>query len=102
MAKKRSEAAVRDEDLIPIPQGHPISEEFAEELAEEAERGYADIKGWKREHVGRPSLSGNGTSPRVSLRITPELSAALQRRAGDEDKTVSEVARDAIARYVGA
>jgi hypothetical protein len=54
MARKRiDEDPVNDEDLIPIPKGQPISEEFAGELAREAERGYADIDKWKKEYVGR-------------------------------------------------
>lgn len=65
------------------------------------ERGYADIDKWERVPMGRPSLSGNGTSPRISFRVTPELSSALGRRANEEEKSVSEVAREAIARYVG-
>jgi len=56
---------VKDEDLIPIPPDQPISEEFAEELAEEAERGYSDIDKWERVQTSRPSLSGSGTSPRA-------------------------------------
>jgi hypothetical protein len=104
MSKNRVEiekAPVKDADLLPIPAGEPISEELAQELAEEAERGYADVDKWERVPLGRPSLSGNGTSPRLSFRITPELSSALGRRAAEEEKTVSEVAREAIARYVG-
>ena len=93
---------VKDEDLIPIPSGQPITEGFAEELADEAERGYADIHNWERVYRGRPSLSGKGSSPKVSFRITPALSSALERKAAEEEKTVSEVAREAIARYVGA
>lgn len=94
---------VKDEDLIPIPAGKEITEEFAEELANEAERGYADIDKWERVYRGRPSLGGGiGTSPRMSFRITPELSSALERKAAEKGKTVSEVVREAIARYVGA
>ena len=105
MPKKRAEVdadPVKDEDLIPIPAGQPISDELAEKLADEAERGYADVDKWERLPLGRPSLSGNGTSPRMSFRISSQLSAALVRKAGEEEKTVSEVAREAIARYVGA
>ncbi len=101
MAKKAiNEGPVKDEDLIPIPSGQPISEELAEELAEEAERGYADIDKWHHEYRGRPSLGGDGASPKMSFRITPELYLALQRKAIDEKKTISQATREAIARYV--
>lgn len=65
--KKRIEIdanPVKNEDLIPIPAGKEITEEFAEELAEEAERGYADVDKWERVYLGRPSLSKDGPSPR--------------------------------------
>jgi hypothetical protein len=100
MSKRvKSEGPVRDEDLIPIPKG-PISDELAEKLADEAERGYADIDNWQRVYIGRPSLSGNGTSPRMSFRLASDLHSALEQRAAAEGKTVSEAAREAIARYV--
>lgn len=103
--KKRIEIdgnPVKNEDLIPIPTGKEITEEFAEELAEEAERGYADVDSWERVYVGRPSLGGNGPSPRVSFRIASDLYASLERKAEREGKTVSEATREAIARYVDA
>jgi hypothetical protein len=71
------------------------------ELAAEAERGY-DLSKAKRRRVGRPSLGARGTSPRVSFRTTPELYRAAKRRAREEGRTVSELARDAVARYVGS
>ncbi|HEX3238515.1 MAG TPA: ribbon-helix-helix protein, CopG family [Solirubrobacterales bacterium] len=99
MTKEKELGPVKDEDLIPIPPG-PISEELADELADEAERGYADIENWNRVYVGRPSLSGNGSSPKMSIRMASDLHSALERRAASEGRSVSEVAREAIARYV--
>ena len=79
--------------------GLEITPEIADELADEAERGY-DLSKAKRRFVGRPSLSGNGTSPRMSFRITPELYLALEERAENEGRSVSDLAREAVARYV--
>lgn len=70
-------------------------------VADEAERGY-DLSKAKRQFVGRPSLSGNGTSPRMSFRITPELYLAMEERAEREGRSVSDLAREAVARYVGS
>lgn len=81
--------------------GRELTPQLEKELAEEAERGY-DLSEARTVYVGRPSLSGNGASPRMSFRITPELYLALERQAAAEEKTVSQVARDAIARYIGA
>lgn len=78
--------------------GAEITDEIAERLADEAEVGYelADAK-----RVGRRSLSGmSGSSPRVNFRMTAELQARAQERAEREGKTVSEIAREALERYV--
>jgi hypothetical protein len=80
--------------------GEEITPEIAEALAAEAERGY-DLSKAKRRRVGRPSLAGQGTSPRLSFRTTPDLYQAAQKRAEKEGRSVSDLAREAVARYVG-
>ena len=78
--------------------GVPITDELAEQLADEAEAGY-ELTAAKR--VGRKSLGGTGgTSPRVNFRMTAELQARAQARAEREGKTVSEIAREALEQYV--
>ena len=78
--------------------GVPITDEIAEQLADEAEAGY-DLNPSKR--VGRKSLAGaDGASPRVNFRMTAELQALAQARAEKEGKTISEIAREALERYV--
>jgi CRISPR-associated endonuclease/helicase Cas3 len=79
--------------------GAEISPRVADELATEAERGY-DLSKARRQRVGRPSLAGRGASPRVSFRTTPELYRAAKRRAAKERRTVSDLAREAVARYI--
>jgi hypothetical protein len=49
----------------------------------------------------RPSASV-ALRPRVSYRTTHELYRAAQRRAREEGRTVSDLAREAVARYVKA
>lgn len=46
--------------------GTGITLEVADALAAEAERGY-DLSKAKRRRVGRPSLAGAGSSPRLSF-----------------------------------
>ncbi len=78
--------------------GIPITDELAEQLADEAEAGY-QLTPAKR--VGRKSLGGtDGASPRVNFRMTAELQARAQARADREGKTVSEIAREALEQYV--
>jgi len=79
--------------------GLEVTPEVADALADEAERGY-DLSKAKRQFVGRPSLSGSGASPRMSFRITPELYLALEERAEKEGRSVSDLAREAVARYI--
>jgi Ribbon-helix-helix protein, copG family len=81
--------------------GRVLTPEIIEELAAEAERGY-DLSKARVVAVGRPSLSGNGTSPRLSLRIAPDVYEAASRRAKKEGLSMSELARRAIARYVAS
>lgn len=79
--------------------GAEISPRVGDALASEAERGY-DLSKAKRRRVGRPSLGRDGVSPRVSFRATPELYRAAKKRAEEEGRTVSDLAREAVARYV--
>jgi Ribbon-helix-helix protein, copG family len=90
----------RDEELR-SKSGELITPEIIEELAAEAERGY-DLSKARVVAVGRPSLSGSGTSPRVSLRIAPDVYEAAAERAEKEGLSMSELARRAIARYVAS
>lgn len=84
-----------------IKAGTEITPEIADALAAEAERGY-DLSKAKRQRVGRPSLAGTGTSPRLSFRTTPDLYRAAQERARKEGRSVSDLAREALARFVGS
>jgi len=79
--------------------GAEITPVIADSLAAEAERGY-DLSKAKRRRVGRPSLAGSGTSPRLSFRTTPDLYLAAQKRAKKEGRSVSDLAREAVARFV--
>ncbi len=91
MAKVKAKGKTRSET--------EITPEIADALADEAERGY-DLTKAKRRRAGRPSLGGGGASPRVSFRATPELYTAAQRRARKEGRTLSDLAREAVANYV--
>jgi hypothetical protein len=80
--------------------GTLITPEIVAALAVEAERGY-DLSQAARRESGRPSLAeGEGSSPRVSFRTTRALYEAARKRAAAEGRSVSALARDAIARYV--
>jgi predicted HicB family RNase H-like nuclease len=79
--------------------GEVLTDEDIEALADEAERGY-DLDKAIRATVGRPSLGTKGASPRVQVRVDPDLAKALQVRAHKEHRSVSEIARTALREYV--
>ena len=81
--------------------GEEITPQVADALAAEAERGY-DLSKAKRRRVGRPSLAGQGESPRLSFRTSPDLYRAAQKRAREEGRSVSDLAREAVAHYLGS
>ncbi len=81
--------------------GAEIDRQAADALAAEAEHGY-DLTKARRRRVGRPSLGRDGTSPRVSFRATPQLYRAAKRRARKEGRTISDLAREAVARYLNS
>lgn len=80
--------------------GVEVTTEVGDALVEEAEQGY-DLSKAKRRRTGRPSLGAGGASPRVTFRAAPELYRAAQARAHREGRTMSELAREAFAKYIG-
>lgn len=79
--------------------GIEITDEVAEALADEAEQGY-DISDLRRQYVGRPSLGRQGISPRVSFRAPAELFRKAQKRADKEERSLSDLAREALTSYL--
>jgi predicted HicB family RNase H-like nuclease len=79
--------------------GAKLTKKVVEALADEAERGY-NLTTAKRVAFGRPSLGDIGVSPRVQVRVDPELAKALKARAKEEHRSVSDVARTALREYV--
>ena len=86
-------------DLPRTQSGIVITDEVADRMADEVESD--DPVVWRRKlPVGRPSLDGNGTSPRVSFRVPSGLYKAAAQRAIEEERTVSAVAREALESYL--
>jgi hypothetical protein len=81
----------------PTSQGVPVTDALVDKLAAEAEVGYEppSLRG-----RGRPTL-GDGPSDVFPVRLDRGLRTALQRRAADEDTTLSDVVRRALRSYLG-
>jgi hypothetical protein len=73
-------------------QGRRVTDEYAERAAAEALR---------IARPGRPALGTVGQhSPRVSFRVPEQVRRQAERRAAAEGRSVSEIARDALERYL--
>lgn len=73
-------------------QDRRITDEYAEAAAEEA-------LGFVR--PGRPALGRVGQhSPRVSFRVPEQTRRQAEQRAAEEGRSVSEIAREALERYL--
>jgi hypothetical protein len=84
---------------VRLKSGKVLTEEDTERIADEIESDEPIVFTAMRP-VGRPSLDGNGTSPRLSFRIPQELYDATAERAIEEERTVSAVAREALEKFL--
>ncbi len=101
MGKVRKQQQKAEEELAwESSSGAVITEEIAEQMAEEFERDGIDPSRVERRYVGRPSLGPNGLSPRVSFRVSPDLHKAAWARADKEGRSLSDLAREAFTRYM--
>jgi hypothetical protein len=100
VAKVRKTKVDDDAPLGVTLGGTVITEELAEQWAEEIERNPPDPSKFERRYVGRPSLGKAGQSPRVSFRASPKLYKAAWKRADAEGRSLSSLAREALERYL--
>jgi hypothetical protein len=100
MAKVRKTNAREDEVLGVTPSGVVVTEQLAEQWAEEIERNPPDPSELERRYVGRPSLSEAGRSPRVSCRVPMDVYKAAWKRADEEGRSLSSLTREALERYL--
>jgi hypothetical protein len=97
---KKPKKADQEQILGVTRSGMVLTEEIAEQMAEEIERNPPDPSELERRYVGRPSLGPAGHSPRVSFRVPPDLHKAAWARADKEGRSLSDLAREAFTRYM--
>ncbi|HEY5943189.1 MAG TPA: hypothetical protein VIT89_10050 [Solirubrobacterales bacterium] len=91
----------KDQEILAVTRsGTVITEEIAAQMAEDFEQNPPDLSKWRRRYVGRPSLGPKGHSPRVSFRVPPDLYKAAWARADKEERSLSDLAREAFGRYM--
>jgi Ribbon-helix-helix protein, copG family len=78
--------------------GRVLTDPEVEGMADEAEQGY-DVEELKSRRRGRPML-GSAPSEVVPVRLDPDLRQAIEARAEAEDKTTSEIIREALRRFL--
>ena len=101
MGKVKKPGKKTEEEKVWITRsGAVLTEEIAEQMAEEIERNPPDPAKLERRYVGRPSLGGGGHSPRVSFRVPPVLFKTAWARADKEGRSLSDLAREAFSRYM--
>lgn len=88
-----------DTEVVRLKDGRRLTNELAEQLAEET---LAEAR--RRNLVpGRKSLSGSGIhSPRVQFRLPESLRSAAEKRAAEEDVSLSMLARKALKHYLAS
>ena len=83
-----------DREDVRLADGTRLTEARAEELAQEVLRAAGR---------GRPSLSAPGRrSPQLRLAIPEQVRAELQARAAAEHRSISDIAREALNRYLAS
>lgn len=82
------------------PEELGLTQEQLDEWVEEAERGYDPAELTMEIVVGRPSLGERGASPQMRFRVSPDMLAAAQRRADEEGRSLSDLGREALRRYL--
>jgi hypothetical protein len=78
--------------------GKVITEPLVEDLAARAEQGY-DIDRTLKRRAGRPPI-GAGPAVVESVRLDPELRAALRARARRSHESTSAIIRKALRAYL--
>jgi predicted HicB family RNase H-like nuclease len=79
-----------DQEDVRLADGTRLTGEAATQIIQDARRA-----------AGRPSLTGQGKhSPQVSARVPPELRDAAERQARREGKSVSQLIRELLERYL--
>lgn len=87
-----------DDDIVTV-NGTRLTEAGAEQLAQDT------LAVARRRNLipGRKSLTGGTThSPRVQFRVPEDVAAQARNRAQAEGKSVSELAREALLRYLAS
>jgi predicted HicB family RNase H-like nuclease len=98
MAKVKKQRKLKDGEWI-AKSGTVVTPEVEERWTKECEEGF-DLSTFTRVRVGRPPLDGERVSERITIRVPPDLFDAAQEKAAKERRSISNLTREALQRYV--
>jgi Ribbon-helix-helix protein, copG family len=98
MAKVKKRPKTKDGEWV-TKGGTVVTPDVEERWSRECEEGF-DLSTWTPVRVGRPPLDGERVSQRVSIRVPPDLFDAAQAKAEKERRSLSNLTREALQRYV--
>ncbi|HVV91277.1 MAG TPA: ribbon-helix-helix domain-containing protein [Solirubrobacterales bacterium] len=98
MAKVKKRPKLKDGEWV-TKGGTVVTAEVEERWAQECEEGF-DLSTWTTVRVGRPPLDGERVSERITIRVPPDLYDAARSKAEKEKRSISNLTREALQRYV--
>jgi len=98
MAKVKKQPKLKEGEWL-TRGGTVVTPEVEERWTRECEEDF-DISNWTVVRVGRPPLDGERVSQRISIRVPPDLFEAAQAKAEKEKRSISNLTREALQRYV--
>jgi predicted HicB family RNase H-like nuclease len=99
MAKVKKHPGKTKEGYWITKGGTVVTPEVEERWTKECEEGF-DLSTFTRVRVGRPPLDGERVSERITIRVPPDLFDAAQEKAAKERRSISNLTREALQRYV--
>jgi hypothetical protein len=98
MAKTKKQRKLKDGEWV-TKGGTVVTPAMEERWSKEFEEGF-DLSTWTPVRVGRPPLDGERVSERITIRIPPDLYDAAKAKAEKEKRSISNLTREALERYV--
>jgi predicted HicB family RNase H-like nuclease len=98
MGKVKKKRELRDGEWV-TRSGVVVTREVEERWSEECEEEI-DLSTFTRVRVGRPPLDGERVSERITIRIPPDLHDAAKAKADKEKRSISNLTREALERFV--
>lgn len=98
MAKMKKRPKLKDGEWV-TKNGTVVTREVEERWSKEFEEGF-DLSTWTTVRVGRPPLDGERVSARITIRVPPDLYDAARSKADKEKRSISNLTREALQRYV--